>query len=85
VEVFHPDKRPELFLNEIAVIEGLRRQGVAHALVEELQRIAQERGCVSIWVLTDEENNAAMALYRSTGGTWDGAHQVMFEYPLSGP
>jgi hypothetical protein len=28
VEVFHPDKRSELFLNEIGVVEGERRRGL---------------------------------------------------------
>jgi len=83
VEVFHPDKRGELFLNEVGVMEGVRRRGVARALVDELKRIGRERGCVSIWVLTDEGNEAAMRLYRSTGGVWNGDPVVMFEYALA--
>ena len=83
VEVFHPDKRSELFLNEVGVMEGARRRGVARALVDELKRIGRERGCVSIWVLTDEGNEAAMRLYRSTGGVWNGDPVVMFEYALA--
>lgn len=83
VEVFHPDKRSELFLNEIAVIEEARRRGVARALIDELRRVGHERGCVSMWVLTEEDNVAAMSLYRSTGGRWEGDPQVMFEYDLA--
>ena len=82
VEVFHQDKRSELFLNEVAVMEEARRQGVARALVDELKRIGHERGCVSMWVLTDEDNAAAMRLYPSTGGVWNGEPAVMFEYAL---
>ena len=82
VEVFHPDKRSELFLNEVGVMEGARRRGVARALVDELKRIGRERGCASAWVLTDEDNAAAMHLYRSTGGVWNGEPAVMFEYSL---
>jgi acetyltransferase (GNAT) family protein len=59
---------------------GCRR--VARALVEELERLGHERGCGIMWVLTDEDNAAAMGLYRSTGGYWNGSHQVMFEYDL---
>lgn len=84
VEVFHPDKRAELFLNEIAVIPEMRRRGVARALIEELTRLGRERGCVSIWVLTDETNAEAMGLYRSAGGRWDGSYQEMFEFDLGG-
>jgi hypothetical protein len=36
-----------------------------------------------MWVLTDEENAAAMGLYRGPGGRWDGDLQVMFEYDLT--
>jgi ribosomal protein S18 acetylase RimI-like enzyme len=83
VEVFHPDKQPELFLNEIAVVEEARRHGVARALIDELTRLGHERGCSAIWVLTDEQNPPAMALYASTGGRWNGDRQVMFEYVLT--
>ena len=83
VEVFHPDKRGELFLNEIDVVEGERRKGVARALIEELKKIGRELGCVNLWVLTDEDNVPAMRLYRSAGGHWDGSPSVMFEYDLT--
>jgi ribosomal protein S18 acetylase RimI-like enzyme len=85
VEVLHPDKRPELFLNEIGVIEDARRRGVARALVREALRVARDWGCSSLWVLTNEENHAAVRLYASTGGRWDGRPQAMFEYDLDGP
>ena len=84
VEVFHPDKRPELFLNEIAVIPEMRRRGVGRALIDELGRLGRERGCVNIWVLTDEANTPAMRMYASAGGRWDDSCQVMFEYDLLG-
>jgi [ribosomal protein S18]-alanine N-acetyltransferase len=83
VEVFHPDKLPELFLNEIGVLEEMRRRGVARALIDELKEVARERGCVNVWVLTDESNEGAMALYRGTGGEWDGNPQAMFEYDVA--
>jgi ribosomal protein S18 acetylase RimI-like enzyme len=83
IEVFHPDKRSELFLNEIAVLEESRRRGVARALIDELKRAGRERGCVNMWVLTDEDNVAAMGLYRAAGGRWDGDPQVMFEFDLT--
>jgi ribosomal protein S18 acetylase RimI-like enzyme len=83
VEVFHPDKRSELFLNEIGVVESERRRGVARALIGELKAIGRAHGCVNLWVLTDEDNAPAMRLYRNTGGRWDGSSSVMFEYDLS--
>ena len=82
VEVFHPDKRSELFLNEVAVVERARRRGVARALIDELKRLGRDRGCAVMWVLTDEANAPAMSLYRSTGGVWNGDVHVMFEFNL---
>lgn len=64
-------------------MKAARRRGVGRALIEELQRVGRERGCGSMWVLTDEENVAAMGMYRSTGGRWNGEAQVMFEYNLA--
>ncbi|MGZ8628715.1 MAG: GNAT family N-acetyltransferase [Actinomycetota bacterium] len=83
-EVLHPDKvGPELFLNEIGVVDAFRRRGAGAALIEELKRLGSERGCRLIWVLTDEGNPAAMGLYAKAGGAWDGGRHVMFELDLA--
>jgi len=85
VEILHPDKvRPEVFLNEIGVAESAQRRGVARALVEELKRVARDRGCQSMWVLTDDENAAAKRLYETTGGRQVSGAHLMFEYDLDG-
>jgi ribosomal protein S18 acetylase RimI-like enzyme len=82
-EVLHPDKDgAELFLNEIGVMERFRRRGAGAALIDELKRLGAERGCRLIWVLTDEGNPAAMAMYEKAGGHWDGQRHVMFEIDL---
>jgi ribosomal protein S18 acetylase RimI-like enzyme len=83
-EIFHPDKPTELFLNELAVLPAYRRRGAATSLLEELKHLAKQHGCISIWVLTDEGNQAAMASYRKAGGVWDGAATVMFEIDPTG-
>jgi ribosomal protein S18 acetylase RimI-like enzyme len=81
VEIHHPDKPTERFLNELSVVEHARRRGVATALLEALKGLATERGASLIWVLTDEANEAGMATYRAAGGTWNGEHAVMFDIP----
>jgi ribosomal protein S18 acetylase RimI-like enzyme len=58
------------------------RNGIARALIEELIRVGREHVCSTVWVLTNEDNEAAMGLYSRTGGRWDGTQQVMFEYDL---
>jgi ribosomal protein S18 acetylase RimI-like enzyme len=81
-EILHPDKAPEMFLNELAVVEQLRRRGAATGLIEELKHLSEDVGCVAIWVLTDEDNRPAMGTYAKTGGRWGGARHVMFEYDV---
>ena len=69
IELLHPDKeRPEMFIYELGVDEAFRRQGAASALLRRLLEICRERGCREMFVLTDEENDAAMRTYRKAGG-----------------
>lgn len=83
VEILHPDKPTELFLNELGVDEPFRRRGAATALLDALKELGRSRGCSVIWVLTDEGNPAAMAAYRRAGGVWDGERHIMFEVDLA--
>lgn len=57
-----------LFVYELDVDEGYRRQGLATRLMRELGRIARERGIREGFVLTEPDNDAANALYRSLDG-----------------
>ena len=81
VEMTHPDKGTEMFLYELAVDEDHRRRGVGRALVEALTGVARARGCYDLWVLTEEENEAAVATYRRAGGSAPSSH-IMIEFPL---
>ena len=67
MEMTHPDKGTEMFLYELAVDEQHRRLGVGTALVRALADLAQERGCYGMWVLTDADNDAALATYAAAG------------------
>ncbi len=68
VEVTHPDKGTEMFLYELAVDEPFRRRGIGRALVERLAAVARQAGCYGMWVITDEDNEAARATYEGAGG-----------------
>ena len=81
VEVTHPDKGTELFLYELSVEEAARRQGVGRRLVEALEAIGRERGCYGMWVLTDDDNDAAMATYARAGGRV--SPHLMFEWDFN--
>jgi len=71
--------RSQLFVYEVEVDDGRRRQGVATALFRELGRIAGERGIRHGFVLTNEANEAAMELYRSLGGVRPNADDVLWD------
>ena len=69
VELFHPDKtKPEMFLYELGVDEAYRGRGVATGLLQRLVDLCRERGCGSMFALTDEDNAAARATYTKAGG-----------------
>ncbi|HEV7688534.1 MAG TPA: GNAT family N-acetyltransferase [Acidimicrobiia bacterium] len=77
VEVTHPDKGTEMFLYELAVDEPFRRQGVARGLVGRLGQLAKERGCYGMWVVTDEDNRAALATYQGSGAAAESQQVVL--------
>jgi ribosomal protein S18 acetylase RimI-like enzyme len=77
VETTHPDKGTEMFLYELAVDEQRRGQGIGAALVEALADLARSRGCYGMWVLTDLDNDAALATYRRGGATAESTHVML--------
>jgi ribosomal protein S18 acetylase RimI-like enzyme len=83
VEMTHPDKGTEMFLYELAVDEPWQRQGVGASLVTALGDLARARGCYGMWVLTEEDNAAALATYTSAGGSRSA--QVMLDWDWSPP
>ena len=58
----------QLFVYEVDVAESHRRRGIATALLARLAELARERGIPAGFVLTEPDNGAANALYRSAGG-----------------
>ena len=80
VHYVHPDKNPEMWINEVGVMDEYRRQGVARRLLEALFAVAKSLGCGEAWVLTDAGNDAARQLYRSTGGK--PSEQIMYTFLL---
>ena len=77
VEVTHPDKGTEMFLYELAVEECSRRRGIGRSLVDALKDLAGERGCYGMWVLTDENNDAALATYEGSGAAAERGQVVL--------
>lgn len=68
VEMTHPDKGTEMFLYELGVLEEFRNRGIARALVRALADLAVRQGCYGMWVLTNDDNPAAIRAYTAAGG-----------------
>ncbi len=68
VHYVHPDKPPELWINEVGVADSVQGRGLGRRLVQALLDHGREIGCQAAWVLTEPENDAARALYAGRGG-----------------
>jgi aminoglycoside 3-N-acetyltransferase I len=71
--------RSEIYIYDLAVAEPHRRQGVATALIRELQAIAAARGAYVIFVQADRGDSPAIALYTKLGKREDVIH---FDIPV---
>jgi aminoglycoside 3-N-acetyltransferase I len=78
VEMTHPDKGTEMFLYELGVADPLQRQGIGSALVLALAELARAQGCYGMWVLTDTDNDGALATYRRAGADEEMASVTLF-------
>jgi aminoglycoside 3-N-acetyltransferase I len=66
--------RSELYLYDLAVDAAHRRQGVASALIAQLQELAVRRGIYAIFVQADLVDDPAIALYTKLGVREDVLH-----------
>jgi len=78
VHYVHPDKPPELWVNEVGVAPSHQRRGIGRALLQTLFARGRELGCREAWVLTDDANTAARGLYVAVGGEETPAVMVSF-------
>jgi len=72
--------RSEIYIYDLAVHEAHRRKGVATALIDELKKLAVERGAYVIYVQADRGDDAAIALYTKLGTREDVMH---FDIPTT--
>jgi aminoglycoside 3-N-acetyltransferase I len=66
--------RSEIYIYDLAVREAHRRQGIASAMIEHTQRLAQARGAYVIFVQADHGDEPAIALYTKHGQREDVLH-----------
>jgi ribosomal protein S18 acetylase RimI-like enzyme len=82
VHYVHPDKRAQMFINEVGVSSAYRRRGLARRLVQALIDEAARLQCSEAWVLADADNQAARALYESAGGTAAPVASIMYTFSI---
>jgi len=80
VRMTHPDKGTEMFLYELAVDPSAQGRGVGRTLVTALAEVAKRLGCYGMWVLTDQDNAAAIRTYEAAGATEPAAVSVMVSW-----
>jgi GNAT superfamily N-acetyltransferase len=82
VHYVHPDKPPELWINEVGVAETHHGQGIGRRLLAALFDLGVTLGCSQAWVLTSPDNEAAKRMYLAAGGVTSDEPTVLFEFDL---
>jgi ribosomal protein S18 acetylase RimI-like enzyme len=80
----HPDKPPELWIDEVAVAPPYQDRGVGRQMLAALLAHARTLGCGEAWVLTSYGNTAARRMYAAAGGVEDSEAPLMITFPLPG-
>ncbi len=84
VHYIHPDKAPELWVNEVGVAPSHQREGIGGKLLAVLFAHGRTLGCTQAWLGTEESNVAARRLYGSVGGEEAPMMHITFDLARSG-
>lgn len=79
----HPDKPPELWINEASVAGPYRNRGIGRRLLAAMFEHGKTLGCRHSWVATEKHNKAARRLYEVAGGVESPDDIVMSEFDLA--
>ena len=77
-----PDGDTMLLLYELDVVAEERRKGIGTSLVDAFLELGQREGHRRMWVLTEIDNEAAIALYEATGGERVQRGNVSYQWQL---
>jgi aminoglycoside 6'-N-acetyltransferase I len=67
VNYIHPDKAPQLWINEVGVAPSHHRRGIGRDLLKAMLRHGREIGCTEAWLGTEHDNVPARELYEDAG------------------
>jgi GNAT superfamily N-acetyltransferase len=80
----HPDKPPELWVNEVGVAPTHQGRGIGRQVLTALLEHAKTLGCQEAWVLTSADNAVARRMYAAAGGREEDESPVMITFFLAG-
>jgi len=80
--VHPPMREPQFLLYEIDVRPQSRRRGIGKALVQAFVTAARAAGAFEVWVITNQSNTAAMAMYAACGLRRENPDDVMLALSL---
>jgi aminoglycoside 6'-N-acetyltransferase I len=83
VHYVHPDKAPQLWINEVGVAPTHQGRGIGRQLIDRLVGRATELGCTEAWVLTDRANTVAQRLYEGAGSAIPPEDCIMYTIPIT--
>lgn len=79
VHYVHPDKAPELWVNEVGVAPALRSKGIGRRLLHALFERGRSLGCREAWLGSAPGNAAAHRLFSGVGGKERAMIQFTFD------
>ncbi|HEV8191708.1 MAG TPA: GNAT family N-acetyltransferase [Ktedonobacterales bacterium] len=82
VHYVHPDKPPELWVNEVGVASTHQNRGVGRHVLAALLAHGRTLGCREAWVLTDYDNTAARHMYAAVAGVEEREPTLMINIAL---
>jgi len=80
VDYLHPDKPPELWINEVGVAPAYKGKGIGKAIMNEMLKLGHQLGCKTAWVLTEKLNEPAKRLYSATGSKVTMGDTMKYEF-----
>jgi GNAT superfamily N-acetyltransferase len=84
IHYVHPDKPPELWVDEVAVAPPHQSRGVGRRVLAALLAHGRTLGCRDAWVLTSYGNIAARRMYAAVGGMEEREAPLMITFALEG-
>lgn len=83
-ELLHPDKPPQMFINEVGVAEAFQRRGIGRRLVSALVEAARARGCSYVWLGTAADNLAGQRCFAAAGADGPPETFLLFAWDFEG-